>query len=199
MSVAAAPAAVAAAPATMGMSLLLPLLMSFGPSIFSKLFGGDPQQNLRDQINKLLASQGALTNQNYQTNISSPAYSQGQGVIAAGANQTGNNVAESLGARGLSGSGTRDVLSGLLPSLVGSQLAGLKTTAWNSAQGQAQNTIQEQLDALMKTSGPSQNQNLFAGGLEAFQPYLQAYLRSKYPQLSSMGQQSGTPVKAYGQ
>lgn len=171
-------------------ALLLPLLLSFGPAAISKLFGGqDPQQKLRDEINRILSANntGQLTNQFYNTNLNSPAYSQAQGNIATGANTTANTLASSLGARGLSGSGTRDVLSSLTPSLIGSQQAGLKTAAWTSAQSQAEDSIQRQIQALMGTSGPTQNMKLFAGGLESFGPYLQAYLRAKFPSLSTLG------------
>jgi hypothetical protein len=180
--------ATAAAPATGGASLLLPLLMAFGPSIISRLFGGGKgttqNDKLRQQIMALLSpeAQKKLADQYYQQNIASPAFSQGQGTIAAGANQVANQVAQSMGARGLAGSGTRDVLSSLGPSIVGGQMAGLRTGAYNSAQTQAQQNIASQIAALTNTvPGPSQSQNLLGTGIEAFTPYLTQYLRSKYP------------------
>ena len=179
-----APGAVAAAPATGGLSLLLPLLMSFGPGILSKLFGGqNPNQKLREQLLALLnpQQQRYLTDQNYNAILNSPAYSQGQGVIATGANNTANTVASNMAQRGLGGSGTRDVLSGLTPSLVGSQLAGLHTAAYGQAQNQTLEDLKSQIAALTGTSGPSQPQQLFATGLEGFTPYLTQYLKAKYP------------------
>lgn len=175
-------------------ALLLPLLLSFGPAAINKLFGNDPQAQLRKQIMDLLnpQNQAALTEQLYRANLQSPAYTQGQNLIAAGANQTANQVAANLGARGIGTSGTGAVLSGLTPSLVGSQLAGLQSTAHSQAASQAQQTIQQKIAALTGTSGPSVTQNLFAGGLEAFGPYLQAYLRAKFPSLSTLG----TPTAA---
>jgi hypothetical protein len=188
MAPATLPAATAAAPATGGASLLIPLLMAFGPALISRLFGGGPgstqQDKLRQQIMALLSpeAQKNLAAQYYQQNIASPGFSQGQSAIAAGANQTANQVAQNLGARGLSGSGTSDILSGLTPSLVGSQIAGLRTAAQTDANTRAQQNIAAQIAALTGTvSGPSQSQNMLAGGVEAFTPYLTQYLRSKYP------------------
>lgn len=183
-----APAAVAAAPATGGASLLLPLLLTFGPSIFSKLFAGqDPQEKLRRQIQALLnpATLAKLKEEYYRQNLSSPAYSQAQQTIAAGANQTANETAANLAARGIGTTGTGAVLSALTPSLVGHSLAGIRTAAYDSAGTQAQQNVAQQIAALTGTQGPSRTTQLFAGGLEAFQPYLQAYLRSKYPNLAA--------------
>jgi len=179
-----ATAGAAAAPMTGGLSLLLPLLMSFAPGLLGKLFG-DPNLHLRKQIEALLSPQNMsrLTNANYQQSISSPAYSQAQGSIAQGANQAANTVAQNLAARGLGTSGTGAVLSGLTPSLVGSQTAGLRTAAYESSRQQALDTISKQIEALYKTSGPSQSQQLFSGGLSAFSPYLESYLRAHFPSL----------------
>jgi hypothetical protein len=156
---------------------LLAALLSFAPGLISSLFGS-PQAKLRNQVKKLTSAQnvGATTNKFYQNAISSPAYSQAQGAIAAGANQAGNNVASSLAARGIGTSGTGAVLSGLTPSLVGSQTAGLRSSAYQGAQNQAQNSIEQQIAALTGTQGPSQSSQLFGVGLEAFLPYLQAML-----------------------
>ena len=168
--------------------MLIPLLMAFGPSIISSLFGGGKgttqQDRLRQQIMALLSpeAQKQLADKYYQQNIASPAFSQGQGAIAVGANQSANMVAQNMGARGLAGSGTRDVLSSLGPSLVGSQMAGLRTSAYNSAQTQAQQNIAAQIAALTGTvPGPSQGQQMLGTGIEAFTPYLTQYLRTKYP------------------
>lgn len=174
----------------MAASLLGPLLMAFGPSLISALFGGGKgttqNDKLRQQIMALLSpqAQAQLAKQYYQQNISSPGFSQGQAVIAAGANQTANMVAENMGARGLAGTGTRDVLSGLTPSLVGSQIAGLRTAAQTQANTQAQQNIAAQIAALTGTqSGPSQSQQMFQTGIEAFTPALTQYLRGKYPNI----------------
>jgi hypothetical protein len=186
---AALPAATAAAPATGGMSLLLPLLMSFGPSILSKLLGHDPQADLRHKLNALISPDNLarLHAQYSQILQQSPQFSQAQGAIATGANQTANDVAANLAARGIGTSGTGAVLSGLTPSLVGSQIAKLRTDVSNQAAQLAQGNIQQQISNLTGTSGPSQSMQLFGAGLESFQPYLQAYLRSRYPQFSTVG------------
>lgn len=180
--------------------LLLSALFSFAPGLFAHLFGGDPQAKLRHQINALLAPGNVtkLTNQFYQQALGSPAYSQAQGTIAAGANQTANQVAANLGARGIGTTGTGAVLSGLTPSLVGSQQAGLRTTAYNAAGSQAHSTIEQQIAALMGTSGPSQGQQLFAGGLESFGPMLTAWLRAKYPGSFQFGQPTAAAVPQWG-
>jgi hypothetical protein len=166
--------------------LLLSALLSFGPSIVSKLFGGqDPKEKLRDEIMRLLdpKNQAALTGQFYQGNIGSPGYSQALGTIAAGANQTSNRVASSLAERGIGTTGTGAVLSGLTPSLVGSQTASLRTSAHDAALKQTEDFLRQRIAALTGTQGPSQNQQLFGAGLEAFGPYLQAYLKMKFPSL----------------
>ena len=165
-------------------ALLLPLLQSFGPALLSKLFGGkSPQEKLRGQVQGLLAPQNMskLTNQFYQQALGSPAYSQGQQQIAAGASEAGNQLQANLGAHGIGTSGSAAVLSSLVPSLVGSQQAGLKTGAYGMAQGQAQQSIEEQIKNLLGTSGPSQNTQLFGAGLSSFAPFLQQFMASRYP------------------
>jgi hypothetical protein len=158
----------------------LSALLSFAPGLLSKLFGGDPRKKYMAEIQKLLASRGARTASLYQQVQGSPAFSQAQGTIAAGANQASGNLASSLAARGIGTTGTGAVLSSLLPSLVGSQQAGLRTAAYQTAGSQADQDIQAQLAALAGSQGPSQSTNLFAGGLSAFGPLLSQWLKMKY-------------------
>lgn len=168
--------------------LLFPLLLTMAPSLISRLFGGSAADRLRKQVQDLTSPQNIsrLTNQYYQGVIGSPAYSQAQGTIAAGANQTSNDVAANLAARGIGTTGTGAVLSGLTPSLVGNQTAGLRTSAYNMAGQQAQDTISRQLAALTGTyNQPSMTQKLFGGGLSAFEPYLRAWLKQRYPGMFS--------------
>jgi len=176
--------------------LFLPLLLAFGPSLISKLFHNDPQKKLREQIQALLspASQGATTNEFYRQAISSPAYSQAQGSIAAGANQTSNQVASSLAERGIGTTGTGAILSSLTPSLVGSQQAKLATSAHEQAQQQTEQWLKQRIAALTGTQGPSQTQSLFAGGLETFGPFLQAWLKQKHPGMAFPSDPTGTRV-----
>jgi hypothetical protein len=164
-------------------SMFLPMLMSFGPALLNKIFGKDPAKELRRQIAKLTsaANVGKTTNQFYNQNLGSPAYSQAQGSIAAGANAAQGNLMNSLGARGIGTSGTGAILSSLMPSLVGQQQAGLRTSAYGAAQDQANQSIQAQIAALQGTQGPSQTQQMFAGGLSSFGPYLEQFLKNRYP------------------
>lgn len=170
--------------------LILSMLMSFAPGLLGGLFG-DPQKKLRQQLLGLQnpAYQGQLTNQFYQQALGSPAFGQAQGTIAAGANAAQGDLARSLGARGLGTSGVGAVAPALIQSGIGGQLAGLRTQAYQGAQGQAQNSIQQQIAALTGTAGPSQGRQLFGAGLEAFQPLLQKYLGNKYPNYFGGGQQ----------
>ena len=165
--------------------LAIPLLLSFAPALFSKLFGGDPNEELRRQIAQLLSpgSQGALTQQFFQQALGSPAFSQAQGSIATGANATAAQLAQSLGARGIGTTGTGAVLSSLLPSVVGGQQAQLRTTAFQGAQSQAQQSIEQQIRALLGTQGPSPTQQFTGVGLQAFSPFLLSFLTAKYPGL----------------
>lgn len=166
--------------------LLLSALLSAAPGLLSSLFG-DPRQKLLKKQNQIIGSQGGLTNQLYQQFLGSPAYSQGQASIAAGANQAQGQLAGSLGARGISGSGTGDILGSLGSSLVGNQMAGLKTAGYQGAQQQAQTQIQQQLAALQGTAGPGRTEGLFGAGINAFGPLLQAWLQHKYPQFAPTG------------
>jgi hypothetical protein len=163
--------------------LVFQALMSMGPAVLSKLFGNDPQKKLQKQIMQLLSpeQQAALTQKFYQANISSPGFSQAQGTIAAGANQASNQVAGNLAARGIGTSGTGAILSGLTPSLVGSQQGQLRAGAMTSAQEQARATTNAQIAALQGTSGPSQTQQYLAGGLESFGPVFESWLKQKFP------------------
>ena len=157
--------------------------MSMGPAVLSKLFGNDPQKKLQKQIMQLLSpeQQAALTQKFYQANISSPGFSQAQGTIAAGANQASNQVAGNLAARGIGTSGTGAILSGLTPSLVGSQTGQLRAGAMTSAQEQARATTNAQIAALQGTSGPSQTQQYIGSGLQSFGPMFESWLKAKFP------------------
>jgi hypothetical protein len=165
--------------------LLIQGLMSFGPALLSRLglFGGDPQAELRKKMMRLMSpeNQAKMTNQFYQQAVSSPAFQQAMGGIAAGANATAGRTAAELGARGIGTSGTGAIMSSLTPSITGSQIAGLRTNAFGQAQNQAMKTLQDQLSALTGTSGPSQTRQLAGMGLDAFGPMLQEFLRTKYP------------------
>ena len=154
---------------------------------------------MQRQVRQLTSPQnvGNLTNQFYQQGLSSPAYAQAQGAIAAGANQASNQVAQNLGARGIGTSGTAAVLSGLTPSLVGSQQAGLRSAAYQGAQGQAQKSIQDQITALTQQAPASQGQQLFAGGLDAFAPMLQEYLKKLLSGQTLGGGQIGQAGSSY--
>lgn len=163
--------------------LLLAGLASFAPSFLSRLFGGDPQAKLRKQIGQLTSAQNVNkeTEQFLQQLLGSPAFSQAQGTIAAGGNVAAGRLASELGQRGIGTTGTSAVLSSLIPSIVGQQQAGLRTGAYQTAQERAMQRIQSQIAALTGTQGPSQSAQLFAGGLEAFGPLLQQWIKSKYP------------------
>jgi len=171
-------------------NLLLGGLLSFAPSLLSKLFGHDPAAEYRKQANKIIDPQNIarLQQQFYQQLQASPAFSQAQGNIALGANVAGNQLQNSLAARGIGTSGTGAVLSSLVPSLVGSQQAGLRTATYNSAQEQAMNNIQQQLAALQGRMPASTSSQLFGAGLDAFGPMLSDWLHSR----------RGNPPPQYG-
>ena len=183
----------AAAPATGGMSLLLPLLMSFGPGIISHLFGGrSPADQYKDEVAKLMdpALQGALRKQFFNANVNSPGFSAGQGAIAAGANQTANQIAEKLGSHGITGSGTSAILNSAGPSLVGSEMARLYMGADQSAQQSVSDYINARLAALkgtnfstMTTNQNNPDMNYYGAGWSNFAPYLTNYLKTNYPHL----------------
>lgn len=161
-------------------ALILPLLAAFGPAIFSKLF--NKGQDTQKQIEELLKPEtlAKLREEFYRQALQSPAYSQAQGTIAAGANQTANNVAASLAARGVGTTGSGAILSGLTPSLVGSQTAKLRTDAYGVANESALANLKERLAALTNKQ-PSQSQQMLGAGLESFGPYLTQFLKARYP------------------
>lgn len=174
-------AAMAGAAAIPGLNaLIMPLLAAFGPALFSKLFnkGQDPNE----QIRRLLKPEtlAKLQGQFYQQALQSPAFSQAQGSIATGANQASNNIGSSLAARGLGTTGTGAVLSGLTPSLVGSQKSQLYTGLNQQAGQQAQQSIQAQIAALQGQQ-PSQAQQMLGVGLESFGPYFASFLKARHP------------------
>lgn len=189
--------------------LLLSLLASFGPGLISSLFGGKTSQQKEaerllaekqatmDKIRALYdpAYRASLQKQYYQQNISSPAYSQAQGTIAAGANQGASQIAAALGQTGLNSSGTGAIMSGVIPSMVGNNLAGLRTTAYNAAGPMAAGDIEGQGNALLALlrqqgagAGPSQASQMYGSGLDTFSQFLMNYL-------SGLGK--GKKTKAY--
>ena len=188
----------AAASAGMGLAtggispLIMAALTSFGPALLSKLFGGKTSaQKEREQMQQKLAYlyspayRQMLQSQYYQQNLASPAYSQAQGTIAAGGNQAAGQLASQIGQTGLRSSGTGAIMSSVVPSMMGHQLSGLRTTAYNAAGGAADQSIEGQVRALMGTpsGGPSQGQQLLGAGMDAFGPLLTSWLKNKYPQL----------------
>ena len=171
----------------------LALLTSFGPMLLSKLFGGQSSgEQAMSKIRALYdpAYRAKLQAQYYQQNLQSPAYSQAQGTIAAGANQSASQIASNLGATGLTPSGTGAIMSGLIPSMVGHNLAGLRTTAYNAGGTAADQSIEGMVRAIMGTMGPSQTQQLLGGGMDAFSKFLSQYLTGK-----GLG---GTPDPKFG-
>lgn len=195
MSAALTAPAVAAAPATGGASLILALLTAFGPSILEKLglFGKDPNESLKDQLRVLLspAHRQALQDQITRNILQGSAFNQGLGAIATGANTTANTLAKSLAARGITGSGTRDILTSMVPSITGSQIGQLKAGAEQTAAQTAADTIKAEIEGLYKTSGPSQGSQYTAAGVSAFTPFLAAWLKGRYP-----GMFGAAPAKA---
>ena len=147
----AAPAVSSAVPATgfaalMANPMFLPLLLAFGPAAISKLFGHKtPEQKAREQIEQLLANRAKMTTENFRQVVSSPAYSAAQGSIATGANQASNNVAANLAERGIGTTGTGAVLSGLTPSLVGSQQSALLANAHKQATDMFESEFQKRI------------------------------------------------------
>jgi hypothetical protein len=162
--------------------MLLAALASFAPGLLSKLFGGQSSgQQAMDKIRALYdpAYRAKLQAQYYQQNLASPAYSQAQGTIAAGANQSASQIAQALGATGLTSSGTGAIMSGVIPSMVGHNLAGLRTTAYNAGGTAADQSIEGMVRAILQTQGPSQSAQMFGAGASNFSNFLSQYLTQK--------------------
>ena len=160
----------------------LSLLMSFGPALLSKLFAGKSSgEQAMDKIRALYdpAYRAKLQAQYYQQNLSSPAYSQAQGTIAAGANQSASQIASNLGQTGLTPSGTGAIMSSMIPSMVGHNLAGLRTTAYNAGGTAADQSIEGMVRSILATQGPSQTSQMAGAGILAFSQFLSQYLLQK--------------------
>jgi len=156
----------------------LALLTSFGPALLMKLFGGKSSgEQAMDKIRALYdpAYRAKMQEKYYQQNLQSPAYSQAQGTIAAGANQSASQIASALGQTGLTSSGTGAIMSGIIPSMVGHNLSGLRTTAYNSAGTAADNSIEGMVQAILGTQGPSQTAQLGAAGIAGITNFLANY------------------------
>lgn len=146
------------------------------PSLLSKLglFGGDPQAKLRKQVAMLSSPQNLQRQTQFQYNqaLQSPAFARSQGAIAGAGNTAINQLASSLGSRGLSGTGIGSVAGSLASSIPGIQMGNLYSNTFGQAQNAAQNQIQQQINSLLQAgAGPSQTQQLFAGGLQSLAPY----------------------------
>lgn len=163
--------------------------LAFAPSLLGGLFGGkDPGKQYRTRVNALLAPQnmGRLTQQYYQQTLGSPAYALGQRQAAQGANLTGNQFAQRAAMSGLGNTGIGAIMSSLTPSISGNLLSQLQAGAYQQAQGQAQNTIQQQIAALQGQMPATRNEGLFSAGLGAFGPLLQQYLQQLFSQQGKM-------------
>lgn len=173
--------------------LALPGLLSFGPALFSHLFHGQsPEQKAQAQMLRLLTPQNFAKTQGqfFQQNLASPAYAMGQRAIGQGANAASNQVQANLGARGVGTSGSGALLASLTPSLIGNQMGQLQNSLWQQAGTQTQNSLENQLKAILGTMGPSQSSQLAGAGLAGFGPYLQAFMGHQYPGIfGNMGQQ----------
>lgn len=180
--------------------LLMGGLGSLLPSLLGGMFGGDPNRKYQHQVQNILSPQnmGRLTQQFYQQGLGSPAFSQAQRQVAAGSNQAGSQLAGQLGQSGVNQSGTGAVLSSMVPSMTGNAMAGLQTGLWNSAQGQAQNSIQQMLQQLQglnqNPANPSMGQQLGAGGMAAFAPFLRMFLQQHFGQQQQAQQPN---IRAY--
>lgn len=159
--------------------MLLPILSSFAPALLNSIMGGDPNKQYRNRVNNLIAPQnmGRLTNQFFQQGLGSPAMALAQRQVAQGSNAAGNAVQARAAQSGVGNSGLGAIGASVGPSIAGNGLAGLQAQLWQQAQGQAQNSIQQQIAALQGQMPASQTQQLFAGGLSALGPLLQAYLQ----------------------
>lgn len=160
----------------------LPLLLSFLPSLVAR-FQKDPRQEYMAAVRRLYSPENMsrLTSQYYQQGLASPGYSAAQGNIAAGANQMAGQLAQNLGARGLSTTGLGSVLSSMTPSVVGSQQAALNTQTYNAARSDALENIKQQLAAMGGGPYTTPREAAFSQSLQSFTPYLMNYLKGKYP------------------
>jgi hypothetical protein len=148
----------------------------------SERFAKEKQQ-VMDQIRMMYdpAYRAKMVQQYYQQALSSPAYAQAQGTIAAGANRAGSQIAASLGQSGLNQSGLGAVMSGMVPSMVGGKLAGLRTAAYQSGASAADSNISSMVNALLQglgmqgpAPGLSQGQQIDAGTLASLSSILGA-------------------------
>ena len=167
--------------------------MSLLPGLLGGLFGGEsPQEKLMKQIQKISnpANLNTQTTDFYRNFLNSPAYAQSQANIAGGSNQALNVLRQGLGARGLGSSGIGAVAPAITSSLAGNQLGQLQSSTYGQAQNAAQQSIQQQIQALVGganagLAGPGQNQQLFGGGLQDLAKYFAAYLSKQNPQMAT--------------
>lgn len=165
------------------MNWLGPLLGLIGG--FSGIAGakqGDPTKQLQALLMQLMSPQGALTDANkfYQGFLGSPSFAQGQGAIANSTNMLRNDLARSLGQRGLSTSGIGAVAGPLASSSAGFQMSNLYSAGWQQAL-QAALQQRAQLGGMLGGLGGGRNygMDIFSGVLGALGPALYGYYSNR--------------------
>ena len=173
-----------------------------GPLLGGLFRGKDPADALRQKLGVVSNPQNllGLTNQFYQAFLGSPAFSQAQGNIASGQNTALQGLRQSLGARGLTTSGIGSVAPALAQSGAANQLAQLRAGGYSQAQNAAQQSIQQQIQALLG-GGAGQNTqgSLVGAGLSSFAKFLQQYYLNKALGGGEGGGGDGGPSSFMGQ
>lgn len=182
--------------------LILAALLHGGGGLLGGLFGGGAarrNEQYRRQLMQLLSPQNLMntTRQLYGSTLASPAYSQAQRGALASGNALQNNLAASLGARGLGTTGTGAIAQPLAASSAANQLGNLRTSAWNMAGQQSQDLIGQQVRALMGLGAPGSSPmaQSMGGALGGFNNFLTNYMLGG----SGAGGGGGSNAGVYGQ
>jgi len=111
------------------------------------LFGGghNPQREFERNMQRYRGLLPQETSNLYRAYLNSPAFSQAQGALAQGNLGLRNQLASSLGARGLERSGVGAIAGPLAASQLGGGMANLYSSLWASAAEEAQQSLKTRL------------------------------------------------------
>lgn len=156
--------------------------MSFLPGLVSSLFG-DPAEQQRRKIMQMISPQAIeAAKQRHLTEImNSQEFHMANRMNMIGGQAAQNHMSSNLAQRGLSGSGIGAIAPGLAGMAITNQRGNLYAQAGKDAYqgGREEQYAAAGLGMQMMPQGPSMTRGLFAGGMNAFGPYMSRMIQNR--------------------
>lgn len=156
--------------------------MSFLPGLVSSLFG-DPAEAQRRKIMQMISPQAieAAKQRHLAEIMNSQEFHMANRMNMIGGQAAQNSMSSNLAQRGLSGSGIGAIAPGLAGMAITNQRGNLYAQAGRDAYqaGREEQYGKAGLGMQMMPQGPSMTRGLFAGGMNAFGPWMGRYMQNR--------------------